>query len=172
MDAERATHAGLDSPPDRERFVLSLVGELAEVLEDNVGLAEAEGFIAMVGGRIGRDLDGVYRRKADADTLTPQQLADALVDLKRRIDGNFRIASIDGARIVLVNDRCPFGAAGRGRQALCMMTSNVFGRMVADNTGYARIRLDRTLARGDPECRIVVSFDPHDRSGSGREYFG
>ena len=32
---------------------------------------------------------------------------------------------------------------------MCMMTSNVFGHIAAENVGYAKVELQETIARGD-----------------------
>ena len=154
---------------DRDRFLRELLRELAGTLEASVGLEEAEGFIAMVGNRIGATLNDAYRADAGDRALTLDEVADALVDLKRRIEGGFSIESIDEERIVLVNTRCPFSRQVLGRPSLCMMTSNVFGRIAADNLGYARVDLLRAIARGDDGCRVVVWLTEGE---SGREYFG
>lgn len=129
--------------------------------------------VSLVGGAIGGDLNDRYRRRYRTDKLDPRQVAEALVDLKRRIRGNFRVAELSADRIVLENTRCPFGDAVRGRRSMCMMTSNVFGKIAAENLGYARVRLERTIAQGDPGCRVVVHLAPTDTVGDvdGREYF-
>tara|TARA_R110002049_G_scaffold44333_5_gene129983 strand:+ start:32830 stop:33174 length:345 start_codon:yes stop_codon:yes gene_type:complete len=109
-----------------------------------------------------------YLAAAGTDTLDLAQVAAVLVDLKARIDGGFSIETMDTDKIVLVNTACPFGAYVKERESLCMMTSNVFGRIAANNLGYARVSLDRTIARGDDGCRVTVYFDP---DGEGREYY-
>jgi hypothetical protein len=76
-------------PLDRDIFFRSLIRELAAALEEIVGLHEASGFISIVGQRIGAMLDQNYHRALGADQLDREQVADALVDLKRRIDGFF-----------------------------------------------------------------------------------
>jgi len=154
---------------NRDRFTRELLRELAEVLEDAVGLEEAEGFVGLVGGRIGARMNREYRQASGVESLNRSQVAAAMVDLKRRIDGGFTIESIDDDAIVLTNSACPFGNYVNGRESLCMMTSNVFGRLAADNLGYARVALERTIARGDASCRVVVRLS---EDGTGREYFG
>ncbi|MEM9560968.1 MAG: methanogen output domain 1-containing protein [Actinomycetota bacterium] len=154
---------------DRDRFSLEVLRELTGILADAIGLEEAEGFIGLVGGRVGARMDAEYRAAAGVEQLGREQVAATLVDLKRRIDGDFSVTHIDDERIVLTNTRCPFGHFVEGREPLCMMTSNVFGRIAADNLGYARVDLDQTIARGADRCRVVV----HLREGAGgREYFG
>ena len=154
---------------DRDQFVRELVRELAGVIEDTAGLAEAEGFISVVGGRIGSMMNQEYKDHIGVRSLELDQVAGVLVDLKRRIEGGFRVESIEENRLVLVNDRCPFGEYVIGRQSLCMMTSNVFGRIAADNLGYARVTIEQAIARGDEGCRVVIDLSG---DGVGREYFG
>ena len=161
----------VDAPIDRNRdvFLRQLLRELAGVLESSVGLEAAEGFVSLVGGRIGDAMNTDYRETAGVDVLDARQVAGALVDLKRRIDGGFRVERIDDDAITLINDACPFGEYVADRPSLCMMTSNVFGRIAADNLGYARVVLSETIARGADHCRVEVRFDG---GGPGIEYYG
>ncbi len=95
-----------------------------------------------------------------------------LVDLKQRIQGDFYIIEEREDRIVLGNRQCPFGGYVEGRPSLCMMTSNVFGRIAAENLGYARVDIEQSIAAGDPLCRVVVYLRPQERTEpSAREYF-
>lgn len=154
---------------NRDIFLRELLRELAGVLETSVGIEEAEGFVSLVGGRIGHAMNEDYRQIAGTSRLDVEQVAGALVDLKRRIDGGFRVESIDQTKISLVNDACPFGEYVDNRPSLCMMTSNVFGRIASDNLGYARVVLDETIATGSSRCRVEVRFDP---GQDGIEYYG
>ncbi len=56
---------------------------------------------------------------------------------------------------------------------MCMMTSNVFGAIAADNLGYAKVELQETIAKGYAGCRIVVYLQqtPKAEAAEGREYF-
>lgn len=158
---------------DRDVFMRSLIRELSGTLQDVIGLEDAAGFVSIVGQRIGDQLNSAYREALSVATLDAPQVADVLVDLKRRIDGGFRIDSIDEHQIVLSNTRCPFGEKVIDRPALCMMTSNVFGSITAENLGYARVVLRETIARGAPGCTVVVQLHPPTtpRVDDGREYF-
>ena len=99
-------------------------------------------------------------------------MRDVLVDLKRRIQGDFFVIEETEDRIVLGNRACPFAEMVVGRPSLCMMTSNVFGHIAAQNLGYAAVDLQRTIARGDPGCRVVVHLRPGpDVPAGAREYF-
>jgi hypothetical protein len=54
-----------------------------------------------------------------------------------------------------------------------MMTSNVFGVITAENLGYAKIELQRTIAQGDTGCLVVIYLKTTTEAeqADGREYF-
>lgn len=157
---------------NRDRFLRSLLRTLAGTLEDVVGLEEAEGYISVVGHKVGQEIDSAYRKALDVHSLDRDQVAEVLVNLKERIEGDFYVISESEDKIVLGNRACPFGAFVKGRDSLCMMTSNVFGRIAADNLGYASVELEETIARGDNECRVVINLNSDRPAPPGaREYF-
>ncbi|MFN4091162.1 MAG: methanogen output domain 1-containing protein [Alphaproteobacteria bacterium] len=159
-------------PLERDIFLRTLLRELAGTLQDVVGLDEASGYISVVGGAIGERIDEGYRRALAVDRLTREQVRDVLVDLKRRIQGDFFVIEETEERIALGNRACPFGALVEGRPSLCMMTSNVFGAIAAQNLGYARVEIEQAIARGDAGCRVVLHLRPADRPDpEAREYF-
>lgn len=158
---------------DRDVFMRSLIRNLSGTLTDVVGLEEASGFVSIVGQQMGEEIDSAYRKALGRDTLDASDVANVMVDLKRRIAGDFYIIEQTEDRIVLGNRACPFGDKVVGRPALCMMTSNVFGSIAAANLGYSKVELEETIASGAPGCRIVVHLKPGraaERS-AGREYF-
>lgn len=162
----------LDLPLERDGFVRLLIRELAGTLEDVVGLQDASGYISVVGTAIGEHIDASYRNALAVEKLSKGQVADVLVDLKRRIKGEFFIIEETEDRIVLGNRACPFGELVHKRPSLCMMTSNVFGHIAAQNLGYASVDLEQTIAAGSPGCRVVVYLRPaKDIPASAREYF-
>ena len=142
-------------------------------MQDVVGLEESSGFISVVGQRIGDEIDHSYRTALGVERLSREQVADVLVDLKRRIQGDFFVIEQDDEKIVFGNRACPFAEKVLGRPALCMMTSNVFGVIAAENLGYAKVALEGTIAQGAPGCRVVVHLKPTAQSeaATGREYF-
>ncbi len=157
---------------ERDIFLRRLLRELAGTLQDVVGLDEAAGYISVVGAAIGDHIDREYRRVLSVDRLSRDQIPAVLIDLKRRIQGDFFILEETEDRIVLGNRACPFGAFVQGRPSLCMMTSNVFGAIAAENLGYAGVTIERAIAQGHPECRIVVHLRPTANADGGvREYF-
>lgn len=162
----------LSVPLDRDAFLRNLLRHLSGALEEVVGLREASGYVSLVGRAMGSEINADYRRALGVERLGREQIGAVLVDLKRRIGGDFSIVEESEEKIVLANRRCPFGDRVLGRPSLCMMTSNVFGAIAAENAGYARVSIDRAIARGDGDCRITVFFEPASRPGAGedREY--
>jgi predicted ArsR family transcriptional regulator len=157
---------------ERDEFLRRLLRELAGTLQDIVGLEEASGYISVVGAAMGEHINSEYRRAFLVDRLSREQVAAVLVDLKRRIQGDFFVVEETEDRIVLGNRACPFGEFVLGRPSLCMMTSNVFGSIAAENLGYAGISLEHTIAQGHSECRVVVLLRPGEHAQAGtREYF-
>ena len=165
--------SSLDVPLNRDIFLRTLIRELSGTLEDIVGLKEASGFISVVGQNVGDRMNEDYRAAFQVDNLSRQQVAQVLVDLKRRIEGDFFIIEESDDRIVLGNRACPFGDKVLNRTSMCMMTSNVFGAIAAENLGYAKVELQQTIARGDSHCRVVVYLKPSNeaQAANGREYF-
>ncbi|MEQ8392561.1 MAG: methanogen output domain 1-containing protein [Thalassospira sp.] len=171
MTSELASTDGVDL--DKETFLIDLIRGLSGTLQDLIGLEEASGMISVVGATIGKNLNDQYRREFKTDKMNIDQVCHALVDLKKRIDGGFRVSEVTGNTIVLVNSACPFGKAVIGRKSMCMMTSNVFGKIAAENLGYARVELEETIAQGDPGCRVVIRLAPSESLDAidRREYF-
>ncbi|WP_034474785.1 methanogen output domain 1-containing protein [Aestuariibacter salexigens] len=170
---QRIPIKNLNLDHDQPSFFKKLVMELGSTLEDVVGVEEASGFISIVGTTIGQDINAQYHHALhNEDHLSIEQVADILVDLKARIGGAFEVTHLSADRLELTNSACPFGESVVGKSSLCMMTSNVFGRIVADNLGYARISLPETIAKGDGGCKIIVHLQ-HTKEvpADSREYF-
>ncbi|MDX1658341.1 MAG: methanogen output domain 1-containing protein [Nitriliruptorales bacterium] len=176
QEAARAPSAAVTDASvglERDPFMRTLLRHLSGTLQEIVGLEDAAGFVSVVGGRMGRDINDMYRAALDVSSLDREQVADVLVDLKQRIEGDFFILEEDEDKIVLGNRACPFGDRVIDRPSLCMMTSNVFGAIAAENLGYAKVELQEAIARGDPGCRVVVHLQQTDAADAarGREYF-
>lgn len=158
---------------ERDVFLRTLLRHLAGTLQKVVGLEEASGFVSVVGQEIGDEINAAYKNALGVQTLGQQQVADVLVDLKRRIEGDFYVIEQDDQHIVFGNRACPFGDKVIGRPALCMMTSNVFGSIAAENLGYSKVVIEQAIANGDNGCRVVVHIQQtaESKSAYGREYF-
>ncbi len=158
---------------ERDLFLRSLIRELAGVLEEVVGYTEAAGYISLVGKNIGAWINNVYKKELGVSQLTLQQVADVLVDLKARIQGDFSITELSDSKIVFNNTVCPFVDKVLDRPSMCMMTSNVFGHIASQNLGYAKVAIEKSIARGDGCCQVVVylTSTAESEAAEGREYF-
>ena len=164
----------LPIPLDRDRFVRELLRSMTETLEKALGPERAAQAVAQIGAGTGEQINVYYRAALKSLCLTREQVAAAMVDLKRRIEGDFYVIEQDDEKIVLGNRACPFGAKVKDRPALCMMTSSVFGTLAAENLGYAKVELRETIARQARECRVVVWLRPSANAerAPGREFSG
>ncbi|NOX26002.1 MAG: transcriptional regulator [Deltaproteobacteria bacterium] len=163
----------LHIPLERDLFLRTLIRELAGVLEEVVGYSEAAGYISLVGKNIGDWANALYKKELGVSRLTLEQLAAVLVDFKARIQGKFMITELNKSRIVLTNTACPFGDKVLSRSSMCMMTSNVFGLITSENLGYAKVVIEKSIARGDGCCRVIIHLTSTAESEAveGREYF-
>jgi len=158
---------------ERDVYFRTLLPELAGTLQDGVGLLEAAGFISVMGQRIGEQINASYKAVLGVPGLACEQVTAVLVDLKQRVQGDFYIIEQADSKIVLGNRVCPFADKIVDWPALCRMTSNVFGSIVADNLAYAKVALEQSNAEGHADCRVVVYLQPtpEAEAARGREYF-
>lgn len=154
----------------RPDFFADVATTLAGELEDTIGLVEASSFVGQVGDELGASISRRYAEALGGLPEEPEALAGILSDLKKRIGGDFDVESVSDSEIIMVNAACPFSDRVKGRPSLCMMTTNVFGRIVSDARGYARVNIEKAIATGHPGCRVRVSLND-DHSGDGFEYF-
>ncbi|AFY52696.1 hypothetical protein Riv7116_0084 [Rivularia sp. PCC 7116] len=165
--------SSLDVSLESNLFLRTLFRELSGTLQKVVGLEEASGLISVVGKSMGREIDRKYKSALQVYNLSREQVAEVLVDLKNRIQGDFYIIEQTDEKIVFGNRVCPFGDNIKNRPSMCMMTSNLFGSIAAENLGYAKVELQETIAKGNPGCRVVVylRLTKEAENAPGREYF-
>ncbi len=158
---------------NRGVFLRSLIRELSGSLEEIVGIREASGFISLVGQNIGDQLNAEYKAAFQVPKLDRLQVSEVLVDLKKRIQGDFYLIEQTPGKLVFGNRACPFAEKVIGRTSMCMMTSNVFGAITAQNLGYSKVELQQTIAKGDAGCLVVVhtGHTAEAEAAEGREYF-
>lgn len=160
----------LDLPFERDIFLRELIRHLAGSLQDVIGLEEASGFISIVGQTMGEKINTMYKGALQVEELSKDQVKSVLIDLKKRIQGDFYIIEETEEKIVFGNNVCPFADKVLDRPAMCMMTSNVFGSIAAENLGYAKVTIEKAIALGHEGCKVVLYLKPNN-SVEGREYF-
>lgn len=155
----------------KEAFLRALIVQLAQAVERTGGPALAEAAVAQVAIDVGSQMEREYRAATGVvERLDPEQLADCFVRLKHAIDGGFAVIEVTEDRIVLGNDRCPFGDVVRLAPALCRMTSAVFGGIAANSHGEASVTLEERIAVGDPGCRVVIELGAAPASPASHRY--
>lgn len=147
-----------------------LVGFLTASLRDLLGEEAAESLMAQAGQTVAEGLDACYRKEFRVNKLSRAQVASVFVDPKTTIGWPFHVLYESDDRIELSTEACVSEELTEGYSALCMITSNVFGVIAAENLGYARVTVDQSTTSGNGGCRISIHLEP-DESAAGREYF-
>ena len=141
----------------RDPFLRALVVQLAQTVELRQGPGVAEAVVAQVGTDVGGRMEEAFRSdRGIVGDLDNDQMGVLFVDLKAAIGGDFFVIEANDDRIVLGNNRCPFGDAVKMAPALCRMTSSVFGGVAKRNRGAAAVDLEQRIAVGDQQCRVTV----------------
>jgi predicted ArsR family transcriptional regulator len=156
---------------DHNGLFNALVSSMAELLESIAGLEDACVYVSSIAARLGADVEKQYKAALGTQNLNRKQLIDVLIDLKNRAGGSFSLIEQDEDRVVFGNRTCPLGKAAANHPSLCMLTSNIFGRMAANTVGYAAVDLEETIARGDAGCRVVLHLKRTELGPDTREYF-
>jgi predicted ArsR family transcriptional regulator len=156
----------LPVPLDRDAFLSSLIGELAGTLQEAVGREEATGLMSAAGRRVGKQINREYKAALAVSELPRARVSEVLMDVSRRIHGDFYIIEEDEEKIVLGNPVYPFSTKIGGRPAMCMMACNALGAIAAENLGYARVVVEKAIAEGAPACRVVVHLRPSPQGGN------
>jgi hypothetical protein len=130
-----------DGAFDRETILRAMVVQLLQVVDLQHGPQAAQAAINQVGADVGRQLEAEFRiARALVGRLTPEELADCLVRVKRAIGEEFQITEASQARLVLTSSRCPFGDTIRRVPSLCQMMAGVLGGIATRNGPASRRR--------------------------------
>lgn len=154
-------------------FLRKFIRHITGTLEDVVGLHESAGFVATVAQRMGEQINETYRQSLGLERLSLEHVTQVFLDLQKRINGNFSVTHEDDEKIVVTGCACPFGKDVLNRPSLCAMTSNTLAVIAAENLGYAKVSIEKSIAQGDSGCRIVMYLKntPEAGKAEGREFF-
>lgn len=161
----------LDIDFDRHDLVDTLVADMAGLLESIAGVEDACAYVSGIAARLGAEIEKQYKTALGIQHLNRDQLIGILIDLKNRAGGGFSLIEQDEDRLVFGNCACPLGHAASNHPSLCMLTSNIFGRLTANAVGYAAVDLEQTIAKGDAGCRVVLHLKRAELGSDTREYF-
>lgn len=161
----------LDIDFDHHDLFNTLVADMAGLLETIAGVEDACAYVSSIAARLGTDIERQYKAALGTQNLNRTQLIEVLIDLNKRAGGGFSLIEQDEGRAVFGNSTCPLGNAASNHPSLCMLTSNIFGRMAANAVGYAAVDLEQTIARGAAGCRVVLHLKRTEPGPETREYF-
>ena len=105
-----------------------------------------------------------------ADTsLDPRAAAEEFVRLHRALGSEAYVVAADDDRVELAVSKCPFGAADGPAASLCHISSGLAGQLAAKVNGSARVVLDESIVKGDPECHLQVLLHPEENDSSAEQ---
>ena len=130
-------------------------------MAQGVTCSTLESFIQKIVLNSSEAIEDIYRNSHGLhSSLSMQQFAELLVNLKNTIGGRFEITELNEERINLKTTQCPFGSSVESAPALCHMTSSIFGGIAARNYGYAKVELKKRIALGSDYCDICIHRYP------------
>ena len=158
---------------DRDTFTRILLGNLVLVNEEILGSDIAASYIQAIGLNVGASLENKYKKLWGWEgPLTVDLYADLIVDLKRKIHGDFFLIHKALDRVVVGSNTCPFEEIALHTPNLCKITSSIFGGIAVRNFGYAKVVLRKRIAAGDHQCEVCVYLrkNSENRLEEGDEY--
>ncbi len=167
--------SGVAGRVNKTEFLIVLFSDLMALLETVVGLDHAESIISTVGESQGARLAELYASQMDAPPSVETAVA-IVQDIVACCGGELRVVGWTETQLDLAFVKMPFGGGREFTQSLPMrmVAISVFGRIFAEQTGYARIMLPQVRhipADAVPEIRISLTEAGRLRSYE-REYFG
>jgi predicted ArsR family transcriptional regulator len=156
--------------PVKPSLYAQLLGSLAATLEEVIGEENASGLTARVGNEIGEQLAREYCAKVGHIPGTMAEIAQVIVNFERDLGGHLTIAEMSDTHVVFTAKTCPFSCATNRKPSLCAMVVNMIGRIAADAAGYACVRVERALALGHSDCRVILSL-VDDQEDDAYEFF-
>lgn len=134
------------------RFLKEMLVKICQ----NINAKQLKDAIDKTSTNIGKDISEIYKRFHGVNKLTKSQLTDSIIDAMNKLGGNFSLVAEDGEKITLKNSKCLFGPSVKQCPMLCIATSNIIGTIVAENIGYGKVELRKTIAKGNSEDTIIV----------------
>lgn len=153
-------------------FLQTFILELMHASEQ-LGQEYSRQLIENIARTAGCFFEEVYRQETGnkEETLDIESYIDLILGLKNHIGGKFSLMSSTPDCISVTNSCCPFGEKVGNFPELCGMTSSVFGGIAARNFGYAKVEIDKSIARHDGCCEVYVHLNQEKaQNRSGIEY--
>ncbi|KGP72738.1 methanogen output domain 1-containing protein [Pontibacillus yanchengensis] len=152
----------MNSQLSSQLFLSKLIAQYANIHHQSIG-AKAEEYIRQLGIRTGEWVESFYLNQPY--TLSVDEYAELIVDIKNSIGGHFEIDSVHPDCVVVKAHQCPFGDVVKDAPHLCMMTSSVFGGIASRHFGYGKVSIQERIANGDDGCKVYIYFSPNEVEG-------
>jgi predicted ArsR family transcriptional regulator len=132
---------------NRTKFLKQIITGMCETIEPNL-LKEA---LEKSSTDFGKEVSDIYKKFHNTTKLTKTQLIDSIIDAMNKLGAHFSLISQDKEKIVFRNSKCLFGSEIKKCPLLCITTSSIVGKIIAENLGYSRVELKRSIANGANE---------------------
>ena len=109
-----------------------------------------------------------YNKYYGVEKLNIGQVIEAIEDSQSKIGGKAKVVDRTGRKLVVECTSCPFGDNVKLCQHLCYVTSNVLGKLVSKNLGYAKVNIKNAIAKGSENCLIEIFLK--EGKEEGKEY--
>lgn len=134
---------------NKESFLNMLTIQLAAKSADKKA-------IKSVASKVADNIAELYKQYYDVDKLNMGQVIEAIEDAESKIGGKARVIEKTDKKFTIECSRCPFGDNVKLCQDLCYVTSNILGKLVAKNLGYAKVNIKTAIAQGSDHCLVDV----------------
>jgi predicted ArsR family transcriptional regulator len=119
--------------------------------------------------KIAKNIEELYKRFYDVEKLNLDQFCEAVVDVEKKIGGEFKVVEKSNNRVIFRVLSCPLTKC----PGMCTVTSTILGTLAAKSFGYSKVILKKTIARGSDNCYIIVHLKKSEESEKEKttEYF-
>lgn len=137
---------------NRDIFLTQMITELAL----NLDKSQAKRTLNKIGLNLGKHIEELYKEFYGVENLNVDQLTETLIDVEKKIGGDFSVVEKSPTKIILKNNKCPFGNDKvKECPELCSITSGIFGIIASRNFGYSKVCLKRTIATADEDYIVI-----------------
>ena len=98
----------------------------------------------------------LYKEYYDIDKLNMGQVIEAIEDVEAKIGGKAKIIEQSNKKLTIECKKCPFGDNVKLCQHLCYVTSNILGKLISKNLGYAKVNIKNAISQGSDHCLVDV----------------
>ncbi|MFC1704969.1 methanogen output domain 1-containing protein [Nanoarchaeota archaeon] len=118
--------------------------------------------------KVADHIDELYKAYYGVERLNMAQVIEAIEDSQSKIGGKASVIDRTGKRITIECTKCPFGDNVKLCKDLCYVTSNILGKIVSKNLGYAKVNIKNAIAQGSDHCLIDIFLK--EGKEEGKEY--